>query len=155
MVYLFPPTSGWCKINTDWAGLANGQAACGVILRDHIAWVLACFSAPFGVHTAFWAELLAVVHVVEKVIAMNLSFLWVECDALLVVNCLVGHLVSVLWCVRHRWQRCIDSFAQVHYRFSHIYREGNKVSDYLSSLGFGLTAPYWWGDDAKFCYWWC
>ncbi|KAJ4702798.1 Ribonuclease H protein [Melia azedarach] len=77
-----PLLVGWVKINTDDLSKGNlGPAACAAVYRDADGHFLGGFRMPLDDNSAFFAELMAVIMVVEQAIYRGWSCVWLECDS--------------------------------------------------------------------------
>ena len=50
----------------------------------------------------------------------------------------------VPWRLRVAWSNCLHHISHMHFRSSHIFREGNQVADALANIGLSLTDMSWW-----------
>uniref|UniRef100_A0A0R0IXX9 RNase H type-1 domain-containing protein n=1 Tax=Glycine max TaxID=3847 RepID=A0A0R0IXX9_SOYBN len=60
--------------------------------------------------------------------------LWLECDSKLVLAAF-DKVDLVPWDLRSRWIHCIKLCSQMHFSYSHIYREGNLCANRLANYG--------------------
>ncbi|KAK3221847.1 hypothetical protein Dsin_008872 [Dipteronia sinensis] len=58
---------------------------------------------------------------------------------------------QVPWRVRQVWQRCIFQISQMDFHVSHIFKEGNHVTDVLSKHALELEADSWMFSTSSFC----
>ncbi|CAJ2673600.1 unnamed protein product [Trifolium pratense] len=50
----------------------------------------------------------------------------------------------VPWKLRNRWFNCLELTKTMHFRVTHIYREGNCCADKMAALGINVDGFYWW-----------
>ncbi|GAU44251.1 hypothetical protein TSUD_399970 [Trifolium subterraneum] len=53
-----------------------------------------------------------------------------------------SHIVP--WKLRNRWFNCLEMVKFMHFRVTHIYREGNCCADRMAALGITVNGFYWW-----------
>ncbi|XP_057811645.1 uncharacterized protein LOC131025878 [Salvia miltiorrhiza] len=95
--------------------------------------VLGCFHFSVGRGWAFEAELLAFIIALEQIIAQRWDFVWIETDCTYMVDLLRSRSHTVPWRFLSRWRKVLSSIADLHIIITHIYREGNRVADYMAS----------------------
>ncbi|KAL6551326.1 hypothetical protein OROMI_021814 [Orobanche minor] len=129
------PQSGWWKLNTDGAARGNpGDAAAGGIIRDHMGKPLIMFSEFLGVRTNNFAELYAIWRGLEFCIDNHFDKVWVEVDSKIALS-LIEHATTTHWQLQSIISKIRDFRGSIEIRFSHIFREGNAVADWLANLG--------------------
>ncbi|KAL6557628.1 hypothetical protein OROMI_017978 [Orobanche minor] len=129
------PQSGWWKLNTDGAARGNpGDAAAGGIIRDHMGKPLILFSEFLGVRTNNFAELYAIWRGLEFCIDNHFDKVWVEVDSKIALS-LIEHATTTHWQLQSIISKIRDFRGSIEIRFSHIFREGNAVADWLANLG--------------------
>lgn len=134
IVHWRPPPSGWTKINTDGAAAGSpGALTCGGIFRNCRGFVSLCFHVKLGSGFAFEGELVAAIFALEMAQARELNFVWLESDSSYVVGLLRERTERVPWRVKVCWQWILRFISRIHFRVSHIFREGNKVADILAA----------------------
>ncbi|XP_057770983.1 uncharacterized protein LOC130990768 [Salvia miltiorrhiza] len=132
-VFWLPPPQPWRKINID--GSVHGSPPLihtGGVMRDASS-VLGCFHFSAGRGWAFEAELLALIITLEQIIAQNWDFVWIETDCTYMVDLLRSRSHTVPWRFFSRWRKVLSSIADLHIIITHIYREGNRVADFMAS----------------------
>jgi len=87
---------------------------------------------------AFHAELMAAILAMEVAKRKGYNYLWLETDSKLVYLALISPFI-VPWTLRNRWNNCLVFVSNIHFTFSHVYREGNACADGMANLG--LTLP--------------
>ncbi|EOY32248.1 Uncharacterized protein TCM_039895 [Theobroma cacao] len=129
------PLIGEFKLNADGSSKdAFQNAAGGGLLRDHTGNLIFGFSENFGPANLLQAKLMALHRGLFLCIEYNISSIWIEMDAKIVVQMIhEGHQGSyqtryLLAFIR----KCLSGFT---FRFSHIHREGNQAADYLFNQG--------------------
>ncbi|KAK3230080.1 hypothetical protein Dsin_001961 [Dipteronia sinensis] len=137
-----PPALRWIKVNTDGATLGSPcVGGCEGVFWTCWSFVKSCFTVPLGQVFAFEAELFATINY-----AWNLGWhrIWLKTDSSYVVQLLSIRSDRVTWRVHQAWQSCIYQISHMEFYVSHIFREGNQVSDALSKHTLGLSSDYWW-----------
>ncbi|KAL6565084.1 hypothetical protein OROMI_016534 [Orobanche minor] len=129
------PQPGWWKLNTDGAARGNpGAAAAGGIIRDHMGKPLIMFSEYLGVRTNNFAELYAIWRGLEFCIDNHFNKVWVEVDSKIALS-LIEHSTTSHWQLQSIISKIRDFRDSIEIRFSHIFREGNAVADWLANHG--------------------
>ncbi|CAJ2660415.1 unnamed protein product [Trifolium pratense] len=143
-VWWHPPLYNWVKCNTDGSALGNpGIASCGGLFRDYTATFLGGFSINIGNSYALHAELIGVMNAIEVAHSKGWNYLWLESDSQL-VNLAFKSSLIVPWKLRNRWFNCLELTKTMHFRVTHIYREGNCCADKMAALGINVDGFYWW-----------
>lgn len=139
-----PPLFGWVKVNTDGAWRSSsGQAGYGGLFRDFRGGVLGAFCSNFNMASSVAAEVMAVIKAIELAWVRDWKHVWLEVDSSLVINFLRSpHLVP--WQLRVEWGNCLHRISQMHFRSSHIFREGNQAADALANCGLSSNGLIWW-----------
>lgn len=134
VAWQLPPVS-WVKLNTDGAlQRASGVAAGGGVFRDHHGKLLLAFCSPFVAYSSFEAEIQALCLGLHLARELGFQQLWIELDALAVVQ-LLGSTGWGFWRMQRELiiiRRIMKAMAT---RVSHIHREGNKPTDLLAAMG--------------------
>ncbi|KAL6570169.1 hypothetical protein OROMI_014683 [Orobanche minor] len=129
------PQPGWWKLNTDGAARGNpGDAAAGGIIRDHVGKPLIMFSEFLGDRTNNFAELYAIWRGLEFCIDNHFDKVWVEVDSKIALS-LIEHSTTSHWQLQGIISKIRDFRGSIEIRFSHIFREGNAVADWLANHG--------------------
>ncbi|XP_019451753.1 PREDICTED: uncharacterized protein LOC109353847 [Lupinus angustifolius] len=127
------PQWNWTKANTDGAAHGNpGPAGGGGIFRDHNADFIYAFANFLNVHNAIHAELHSAMKAVDIAFKKGWHNLWLESDSMLVLDIFSGNSKAP-WKLSNDWQICKSKIAQMNFKISHIYREGNVCADKLAS----------------------
>ncbi|CAA7037248.1 unnamed protein product [Microthlaspi erraticum] len=133
------PVDGWMKLNTDGASRGNpGSAAAGGVLRNNVGEWCGGFALNIGVCSAPMAELWGVYYGLYIAWEKQVSQVEVDIDSELVVGFLkngIGeaHPLSFLVRLCHGF---ITKDWTV--RFTHVYREANRLADGLANYAFSL-----------------
>ncbi|KAI3461929.1 hypothetical protein Pfo_018592 [Paulownia fortunei] len=128
-VHWAKPQSGWFKLNTDGASRGTeGTAGAGGIIRDHLGDPILAFQDFIGPASSIFQTLIR-----------GITHLWIEIDALAVIHILrssaLGH-----WRLQ---QLLVDIKNVLHHMttsITHIYREGNRVADFLANAACDTTS---------------
>ncbi|CAJ2628544.1 unnamed protein product [Trifolium pratense] len=119
-----------------------GLASCGGIFRDYTATFLAGgVSINIGNSYALHAELIGVMSAIEIAHSKGWNNLWIESDSQL-VNLAFKSAHIVPWKFRNRWFNCLTLTKTMHFRATHIYREGNCCADRMAALGININGFY-------------
>ncbi|XP_071902759.1 uncharacterized protein [Coffea arabica] len=121
-------------LNTDGCSKGNpGVSGGGGVLRDSNGIPLIGFSTYLGETTSLCAEARALLIGLQTCVHRGIDNLYVQSDSLILVGILQNRL-QCPWKIRREirqiWQLVKDPD-----RFSHCYREANKVADALSNVG--------------------
>ncbi|KAL0449352.1 UNVERIFIED_CONTAM: hypothetical protein Slati_1491600 [Sesamum latifolium] len=81
---------------------------------------------------------MAVVRGLEHAFERGLVRIWVELDAMVVLNIIKSGIGS--WNFQQLLTRLRLLQRQMHIRFTHIFREGNKPADLLANLAYSLQS---------------
>ena len=145
-----PPIIGWVKINTDGACQhVSGRAGYGGVFRDFHGSFMGAFASNLDIPSSIDAEIMAVIQAIELAWVREWKHIWLEVDSTLVLNFLrAPHLVP--WRFRVAWYNCLHRISQMHFKSSHIFREGNQVADALANVGMSSTGLVWWNETPPF-----
>ncbi|KAG7578577.1 Ribonuclease H domain [Arabidopsis thaliana x Arabidopsis arenosa] len=143
MVGWVAPSEGWFKLNTDGASRGNpGLATAGGVLRDGDGAWRGGFALNIGQCTALLAEFWRVYYGLYIAWERGIRRLEVEVDSKLVVGFLrtgvsERHPLSFL-------VRLCHGFVTKDWivRFSHVYREANRLADGLANYAFTLPIGF-------------
>lgn len=75
----------------------------------------------------------AAVTALEHAQRRGFTFIWLESDSTYVVAILSSFSLTVPWRLHARWRVLIPYLRNIHFRVSHVYREGNRVADYMAN----------------------
>ncbi|EOY19200.1 Retrotransposon, unclassified-like protein [Theobroma cacao] len=129
------PLIGELKLNVDGSSKDEFQnAAGGGVLRDHTGNLIFGFSENFGYQNSLQAELLALHRGLCLCMEYNVSRVWIEVDAQVVIQMIQNHHKG-----SYKIQYLLESIRKclqvISVRISHIHREGNQAADFLSKHG--------------------
>ncbi|KAI3473497.1 hypothetical protein Pfo_031457, partial [Paulownia fortunei] len=126
-VHWAKPQSGWFKLNTDGASRGTeGNAGAGGIIRDHLGDHILAFQDFIGPASSIFSELYALNRGLQLALIRGITHLWIEIDALARLQQLLVDIKNVL----HHMTTSI----------THIYREGNRVADFLANATCDTTS---------------
>lgn len=138
-----PPPVGWIKVNTDGSFRDSSRAGFGGVFRNHEGIFIGGFSSKVVVCSAIDAEILAVLEALQVAWVRRWTHVWLETDSTLVVH-YYHHPHSIPWRLRMHWKICLHLASLLHFRISHIFREGNSVADGLANYGANNEGSVWW-----------
>lgn len=129
-----PPDRPWLTLNSDGASVAaTGRAEGGGILRNHLGETLEAFCTPVSASSGLEAELEALLEGI-LIAKRHGNKVWLESDAEVLCSVLKKGQFGPTG-ARHTMAKIRLELRDMHWRISYIRREGNKVADYLASLG--------------------
>ncbi|KAL0352574.1 UNVERIFIED_CONTAM: putative ribonuclease H protein [Sesamum calycinum] len=128
------PERGWVKINTDGASKGNpGISGAGGIVRNEEGVAILAFYEFIGQATNMFAEVFGLYKALQLCNSRGINKIWIEVDAknlIRLINCpSIAH-----WSLQNMLKEIRITLKSMEYRISHIYREGNKATDYLANL---------------------
>lgn len=123
------------KLNVDGSSKYGQDATGSGVARDHTGELPFGFSEHFGPHNSLKAELLAIERGFSLCSAHNLPTIWIEMDAKVIVNMIKDSSTGShdIWYVLVSVCKYLH---RVFYRISHLHREGNQATDFLSNRGY-------------------
>ncbi|PRQ57777.1 putative ribonuclease H-like domain-containing protein [Rosa chinensis] len=144
------PPFGWIKVNTDGAWKLDSNQACyGGVYRDYKGLVIGAFSSTLDIPSSVAAEVMAVIKAIELAWVRDWKYVWLEVDSSLILIFLrFPHLVP--WRLRVQWSNCLHRISQMHFKSSHIFREGNQAADALANYGASSDGFTWWDSTPDF-----
>jgi len=132
--WLLPP-NGFLKINTDGSSRGNpGPAGIGGVGRDSAGSVIFLFSIHEGVKTVNFMEGLAILHAIERALALGWRKVICEADSQILINLLNERKISdINWQLASVVQRILQVSSRLEEAsFVHIPREWNRVVNCLA-----------------------
>ena len=147
-----PPPSHWIKANTDGSSSGSpGIAGSRGIFKTASGFPRGAFAFGNGSSYTFIAELSDAIYVVEVAWSKGWLYLWLESDSMFVVNAFASKTKHMPWVLLDRWFMCLHYLSQMHFRVTHIYREGNSVANLLAKHGSMISSFCWWDSAPSFC----
>ncbi|KAI3446364.1 hypothetical protein Pfo_003029 [Paulownia fortunei] len=139
-VHWAKPQSGWFKLNTDGASRrTEGTAGAGGIIRDHLGDPILAFQDFIGPASSIFSELYALNRGLQLALIRGITHLWIEIDALAVIHILrssaLGH-----WRLQQLLVNIKNVLHHMTTSITHIYREGNRVADFLANAACDTTS---------------
>ncbi|KAF5454807.1 hypothetical protein F2P56_024444, partial [Juglans regia] len=129
------PSAGWVKLNTDGSSLGNpGASGIGGIIRNNHGNLIHAFSSFIGIGSNNRAELLALLHGIQVCKSLSLNYVHIELDSMNVISWWKSKRCGV-WYLEDFWEELIDIMDSMTYSINHVFREGNKVVDWLAKQG--------------------
>ncbi|KAI3473514.1 hypothetical protein Pfo_031507, partial [Paulownia fortunei] len=128
------PQEGWFKLNTN--GAAKGQteqAGTGGIIRDHFGNVVVAYYEYIGNCNSIYAEIFALVKGLELAKGEGIVNLWIEMDTQIGINLVSSNTAQGHWRLQEMLAKSKYIMSQMHTHISHIYREENKIADFLAN----------------------
>ncbi|EOY08713.1 Uncharacterized protein TCM_023790 [Theobroma cacao] len=101
---------------------------------DHASIMLFGFSENLGVKNSLQVELLALYRGLVLCREYNITRLWIEMDAMVVIRLLQENYRG-LYDIRYLLVTIRQLLSQFFFCISHIYREGNQAADLLVNMG--------------------
>ncbi|PKU64272.1 Putative ribonuclease H protein [Dendrobium catenatum] len=127
------PNIGFIKVNTD-GSVSDNKYGCGGILRNYKGNMIMAFSSPIENCSVLVAELLAILKALNICLYSGFFKIWLEVDALLVINCLSAEH-SGNFDTFYILKDIKKMLSHLDYKISHIWREGNAAADFLAKNG--------------------
>ncbi|KAF9600947.1 hypothetical protein IFM89_014074 [Coptis chinensis] len=138
-----PQEVHWCKwkpaeqeafmLNTDGSVQENGNGYGGTI-HDGLGFVVRAYAGCSSKNSIIYQEIQAIAVGLKQPQELGIENLEVNSDSLGAINILNGNERCPWYCSNMvAYIRCLTS-SIVKCSFSHIFREGNRVADYLSKL---------------------
>ena len=141
-VHWDPPPVNWLKVNTDGSFRNPETAGFGGVFRDHEGLFQGAFAHKVEVSSAIDAEVLAVIEALGVAWRKGWTHLWLATDSYLVVH-YFNNPKLIPWRLRVVWNNCVYFSRLIHFRVTHIYREGNMVADALANYGATNVGARW------------
>ncbi|KAH0781476.1 hypothetical protein KY290_001074 [Solanum tuberosum] len=133
------PQEGMMKFNTDGASRGNpGSSAYGFCLRNNHGDLIYAVAENIGITTNMEAELRAILEGIKYCVAKKVEKLIVESDSLLIVK-IIKEVWKVPWELADYFDDLKREMTKIEVTIQHIYREGNKLADYLANLAINAS----------------
>lgn len=139
-----PPPMHFIKINTDGSEV-KGRIQGGAVYRDSMGFVVAAFLRKMGKGRAFEAEILAAMERVSAAIMKGWSKIVLESDSTYVVSLFNNNDSEIPWKYRANWDWLSEKIREIEFVAMHVYREGNKVADAIST--YDTKDDFIWWDN--------
>ncbi|KAF5207701.1 hypothetical protein FRX31_002711 [Thalictrum thalictroides] len=133
IVYWTRPPGLFVALNVDGSA-QNGQAAGGGIIRNNKGQHIINFFNYYGTGTNNMAETRALLDGLALCMELGLDKIQIQTDSKLVVQWF-GSRASIPWSLSKWWKEIRERAAMMNILIVHVYREGNKVADFLSKWG--------------------
>ncbi|KAI3452547.1 hypothetical protein Pfo_009211 [Paulownia fortunei] len=128
------PQVEWLKLNIDRAAKGEtGQARAGGVLRDHLGNAILAYHDYIGDQNSIYAEIFALTRGLELAKEQGITKLWIEMDAQVIINLITSTKAQGHWKLQEMLAKSKNIMKQMHTRITHIYREGNKIADFLAN----------------------
>ncbi|XP_019447269.1 PREDICTED: uncharacterized protein LOC109350494 [Lupinus angustifolius] len=121
----------------------------GAIFKDHSGQCLNCLVDYYSIHDALYAEFNAALSAILFAISNGWMSLWFECDSTMVVEIFKGNH-NPPWKLLNKWSKCKAAMAEMDFRVSHIYREGNSCADKLANYWINSKVSSIWSSTPNF-----
>ena len=145
-----PPPMGWIKGNFDGATKGNlKKARCGGIIRDHLGNAIDAIAIPIGISTSHRAEAIIALYTMRLAVKTGNKCLWMEGDSLNIINMLNDKTPST-WTIEDsimEIKTLPTNFEKV--IFSHSYREGNVIADWIAKRDVQGDSTLSWHNDLR------
>lgn len=129
------PTQGRFKLNTDGSSMGNpGISGGGGVIWDVQGSVLLAFSMNLGHGDSNRAELRALLEGVRRCKQLHMNSVDIETDSKVILSWLQKTKCRI-WYLKDYWEELQELLQTMDVRFSHIFREGNAVADWLARWG--------------------
>ena len=134
LVYWQKPPPDWYKLNSDGA-VSQNCASIGGIIRNSEGDPVFAYQELCGEKTVFESELLAIKCGLDYCLTKGFLNVIVEADSLSVLQLIEKDNCPLMnW----KWIQLMDRISQLklllNLKFTHIFREGNQVADYLAEM---------------------
>lgn len=133
LVYWRKPAEGFYALNTDGA-FKYGIAAGGGILRNHIGEHISNFYNNYGTGSIIIAESKAILDGLSICKELGYNKIQIQTDSLQATLCF-GRQLKIPLSLHTIWDEIYKFQDTLSIEVVHVYREGNKMADYLSKKG--------------------
>ena len=111
-----------------------GSCGIGGVIRDASGGMVQAYASYIGFGSNNKAELMALLYGLRRCKSLNISNVIVEMDSMVVISWWLRGRCGV-WYLEDFWEEIVELACTVHCRFQHVYREGNRVADWLAKAG--------------------
>ncbi|PON47283.1 Ribonuclease H, partial [Parasponia andersonii] len=148
-----PPPLSWIKVNTDGSTYgSSGSYGYSGVFQTHRGFIRGCFSILLGTSYAFEAKLTAAIYAINFAWKYGWKHLWLENDSVYIVSLLLARSLKVPFRWKSTWCRTLRYITNMKFVVTHIYREGNRHTDSLSSRIPSFVSPIWWWSATSFSF---
>ncbi|XP_041001580.1 uncharacterized protein LOC121247270 [Juglans microcarpa x Juglans regia] len=129
------PAQGWLKLNTDGSSLGNpGSSGVGGIIRNDRGHMVHAFNSYIGFGSSNRTGLLAILQGLKACKDLRINFVEIELDSQVVILWWNRRRCGV-WYLEDFWEDTLALMDYIVCIVRHVYREGNKVADWLARSG--------------------
>ena len=130
-------------MNTDGSSLGNpGSSGVGGIIRNDRGHLVHAFSSHIDFGSNNRAELLALLQGLKACKHLGIHLVEIELDSQVVISWWNRRRCGV-WYLEDFWEDILDITNSMVCVFRHVYREGNKVADWLAKRGAAGHHSVW------------
>ncbi|XP_016482344.1 uncharacterized protein LOC107803221 [Nicotiana tabacum] len=127
------PEEGWIKVNTDDASRGNpGRSTIGFCVRDEYEDIVFAEGKEINEATNTEAEAVAIVEALKFCRMQLYPQVYVQTDSMLMKKIMEGSWKPP-WCIVEQIEEIMQLLNEDNYVVSHIYREGNKLTDHRAN----------------------
>ncbi|KAF5204671.1 hypothetical protein FRX31_005740 [Thalictrum thalictroides] len=136
IVFWKRPNADSVALNIDGAS-QEGFAAGGSLIRNHLGQHIVNFFSFYGEGTNNMAETRALYDGLQLCEDLCIDEVEIQTDSLLVVQWFM-QIIEIPWSLKNWWKKIRLKKRLMNIKIFHVYREGNKVADFLSKKGLQL-----------------
>ncbi|XP_041016195.1 14.7 kDa ribonuclease H-like protein [Juglans microcarpa x Juglans regia] len=116
----------------DGSSIGNpGSCGIGRVIRDDLGRLVQAYASHVGYGSNNKVELMALLHGLRICKSLNISNVIVEMDSMVVISWWLRGRCGV-WYLEDFWEEIIGLTCTIHCCFQHVFREGNRVADWLA-----------------------
>ncbi|XP_009779565.1 uncharacterized protein [Nicotiana sylvestris] len=132
------PDAGWLKVNTDGASRGNpSRSVVGYCVRDEYGDVVAVVGKEIHETTNTEAEAIAIVEALRFYRMQHFPQVCVKTDSMLMKKIMEG-VWKPPWSIAEHVEEIMQLLNGGNYVVSHIYREGNKLTDHIANYALDV-----------------
>ncbi|XP_057860572.2 uncharacterized protein LOC131069228 [Cryptomeria japonica] len=125
-------------------GLPGGLATGGGIIRTYLGAPIATYVGNLNGHSSNWAEAMALAWGIRLALIMGIRIMDIEGDSKLIIDAIKGWN-RLNWTIEGTIRDTLRLISRLDlFRIMHVYREGNRVVDYLAALGLNFSSLRCW-----------
>ncbi|KAF5204423.1 hypothetical protein FRX31_005990 [Thalictrum thalictroides] len=136
IVFWKRPNADFVALNIDGAS-QEGIAAGGGLIRNHLGQHIVNFFSIYGEGTNNMAETRELYDGLQLCEDLCIDKVEIQTDSLLVVKWFM-QTIEIPWSLQNWWKKIRLKARFMNIQIFHVYREGNKVADFLSKKGLQL-----------------